>query len=288
MRAQLLPMFLLSVLLVACADKPAESAPKSTNAAEKPVAPSTAPASAPAGEPKIKAHQAAFTATAAPANSWTIDGDKTEVSFTIVSKSAGPVSGTFPKGVKGYVAANGKGEVTIDLSSLVTTDKTGAGNDVRDARVVHAFFGVPLAAATSEKAAASKTALSNLEKVEAAWKKLEGVLAPGVKQAAYRISGVDGLDKLVDGKEGSLMLHGTLVLWDSLETHFMLPLKATKTGKTISASTKEAATLNLDKVLGKTTRDLVFETMLAAGCAHQAGLESAVSISIPKLHLEQK
>ncbi|MCP4504363.1 MAG: YceI family protein [Deltaproteobacteria bacterium] len=281
--------------LVGCENK--ENASKDGAADAKASTPASKPASVPskkdakaananAKAPVVKAHQAAFKTSAAPAGAWKIDGDKTDVSFTIVSKSAGPVTGHFPKGTQGFLK-DGKGEVTIDLTKLVTTDKTGAENAVRDARVVHAFFGVPLASAPKDKMEASKAAMASQEKVDAAWKKLNGVLPTGVTTAAYRISGVEGLDKLEEGKASDIMLHGTLILWDSLETHFVLSLQATKIGKSIAAHSKGLATLHLEKLLGKTTRNLVFETMLAAGCGHQAGIHSEVMINIEKLSMTQ-
>jgi|GEM_PF-2174394 len=238
---------------------------------------------------KVKAHQANFKAAAAPADAWTIDTDATKVSFVIVSNSAGPVTGHFDKAAKGWLAKDGKsGQATVDLIQLRSVDKTGAENAVRDARVVHAFFGLPLDAAPKDKAEVSKGAMGAIDKVNAVWKKLDGVLPTGVAQAAYKLQGVDGLDKLEDGKPGDIMTHGSLVLWDSLEVHVMFPMTATKKGKTLTASSKKAVSINLEELLGKATRDTVFDTMLAAGCGHQAGIQSKVDITIDQLTLTMK
>lgn len=294
MRTPLILSLTAAVLCMGCADKPAEkpvptkpaaaaapaAAPKAGAKAAQPAASSQPAAKAPA----LKAHGAQFAMKDAPKGAWSIDGDNTLTSFVIVSNSAGPITGRFPKGTAGWVhVADGKttGTVHVDLSTLSTTNKAGVTNDIRDARVVEAFFGAPLSDKTPE--AAKKASVATKDKVAAVWKKLDGILPTGVTHAGFVATKLEGLDALKDGTPGALTVHGDLVLWDTVKTPVSFALTATKTGNKVVASSTKPTTINLLKLLGDDVRALAFETMLAAGCAHQPGIQNDVAIRFDKL-----
>jgi hypothetical protein len=211
--------------------------------------------------------------------SWEVDPAATAVSFTIVSNSAGPVTGHFPGGAAGALDAKGKGGVfTVDLTTMVTTTKDGSKNPLRDTNVIESFFGArPFAQAALKK------------KVEDAWRALAGKIANGVKTAALVVDSIEGeAAKVKDGAAGDGVVNGRLILWESVEVPVSFPVTASRKGKVLEVKGQAPSVFDIEAVTGSAIRKKLFETMLAAGCAHQPGLQNTVSVALETVTLKQR
>jgi len=192
-------------------------------------------------------------------------GAETEMHFVIVSNSAGPVTVRFPGGLSGELSEDGTGKVDVQLDKMYSLDQNKLENPLRDANVVEAFFGVRPSAVFPEK-------------VDEAWSKLSGMIERNVATATFEITASPGL--MGDADTGSL--DGKLELWNTIEVPLSLPVSIARTGDRIEVSSTEPVSFDLEEVLGSELRKLTFDTMLAAGCAHQPGIQNKVEITIDK------
>lgn len=208
---------------------------------------------------------------------WLVDPAATQVSFTIVSNSAGVITGTFPNGAAGAFDAKArKGVFTIDLTKMTSVNKDKVANPVRDTNVIESFF-----AARPFANAALKDA------VAAAWQPLDGKIASGVSRAALVVDAVEGAD-VKDGATGDGVVNGKLLLWESVEIPVSFPVTIARKGKTIEVTGKGPASFDIEKATGSKLRKSLFNAMIAAGCAHQPGIKNDVTVSLDKVTLTQK
>jgi hypothetical protein len=282
---------LLIVGLTGCpsSEKPApspESTVPATNAAPAAAPPPAAPPAPPAPPPAPEEPEpagisaGALAPPAAPKGKgvWTLDPAGTDVSFTIVSNSAGPITGRFPGGASGaFDPEKRTGVFAVDLTKLQSTNKDGAPNAVRDTNVLEAFFGArPLSNAALRPS------------VDAVWERIAAKIKPGVARAALVIDAVEG--EAAAPKEGATtegVVNGRLVLWDSVAIPVAFPVTAARTKGVIELKGTAPATFSIEKATGSALRKALFDTMLAAGCAHQPGISNDVSVSLDKVTLRQ-
>ena len=196
-------------------------------------------------------------------------GAETDISFLIVSNSAGPITGRFPNGVSGSLDASGKGSVAIQLDTMKSLDKNDAENPLRDANVVEAFFGVRPSALLPEP-------------VDKAWAAIADKLERSVATARFDISATEGLDAAT----GSMT--GNLVLWNKVSIPLTFAVTVTRSGDRLELASSAPASFDLEEVMGADLRKLTFDTMLAAGCAHQPGIQNKVEITLHKVVLNAK
>ncbi len=209
-------------------------------------------------EPAAQANEASYELVSA----------ETDISFLIVSNSAGPITGHFPNGASGSLGADGAGSFNIQLDTLNSVDKEGVENPLRDANVVEAFFGVRPSAVMPGP-------------VDEAWSLLTDKLERSVANARFEVKSTEGLE-VEDGASGEGSMAGNLVLWNKISIPLTIPLNISRSGDRVEISSTAAASLDLEEVLGTDLRKLVFDTMLAAGCAHQPGIQNKVDITIGK------
>jgi hypothetical protein len=208
---------------------------------------------------------------------WVIDPATTTVSFTIVSNSAGPITGVFPGGAAGALDAKAsQGVFSIDLTKLTTSNKAGARNPVRDVSVIESFFGARPFANAALKAA-----------VDGAWQKVEGKIARGVATAAFVVDSVEGAaanPKVEAAADG--VVNGRLMLWDSVSIPLSFPVTASRTKDVMQVKGTAPAIFDIERVLGSPLRQALFDAMIAAGCAHQPGIQNAVTVNLETVTLE--
>lgn len=195
--------------------------------------------------------------------SYTLDSAATDVQFLIVSNSAGPIVARFPEGASGSLDASGKGSLSIKLDTMHSLDQYKAENPLRDANVIEAFFGVRPSAVMKEA-------------VDTAWTHLEGKLDRNVATARFDVSALEGMGG------GAGKLTGNLVLWNKVSVPLSFPVNVTATETGLELVSTESVSFDLEQVLGADLRKLAFDTMLAAGCAHQPGIQNKVDITINK------
>ena len=206
---------------------------------------------------------------------WAVDPASTSVSFTIVSNSAGPITGTFPGGAAGAIdEKTKKGVFTIDLLRMTTTNKAGAANPVRDTNVIESFF-----AARPFGNAALKPAVDSM------WKKLDGKIAGGVAKAGLIVETVEGIDSVKDGATGHGVVNGKLVLWDSVQVPVSFAVTVSRLKNILEVKGTAPATFDVEKATGSGLRKMLFDAMIAAGCAHQPGIQNAVAVNLDKVTL---
>lgn len=205
---------------------------------------------------------------------WKIAAAETQVSFQIVSNSAGTITGTFAKGSEGWVDISQEkqpqGNFALQLDTLKTHNAKGEGNPARDLNVIEAFFGVRDSSAQGEP-------------VRHVWSKLSHYLQHHVKTAGFEITGMSNLKKNPDGKQGSAEVQGYLYLWNSLRLPAQFFVTIEQQAEKMTIKSTSPFVFNLEQVLGSQVRSLVFETLLAAGCAHQAGIQNQVSVSLDQV-----
>lgn len=276
-------------LATGCPPAPDAKPPESARAAPStPTPPATAPAPttppiAPPPGPEqpepagISAGARKIPQPPAGKSAWTVDPANTNVSFTIVSNSAGLITATFPGAAAGaFDAKSRKGVFTIDLTKMSSVNKDKVANPLRDINVVESFF-----AARPFANAALKDA------VAAAWKPLDGRIASGVSRAALVVDSVEGAD-VKDGATADGVVNGKLLLWESVEVPVSFPVSVTRKGKTIEVIGKGPSSFDIEKATGSKLRKMLFDAMIAAGCAHQPGIQNDVTVSLDKVTLTQK
>lgn len=203
---------------------------------------------------------------------WDINTAKTKLHFTIVSGDSGEFKGTFNNGVDGFLKLDNeksRGSFFVRYSSMVTVNKAGKGNSLRDNNLVEAFFGVR----------DSKVAK---EPVNEVWERLSGVLTKGIPYAQFEIDKVEGL-KLASKKEAACNVKGRIILWDKIKIPAVFPVKATMNNNQLEIKGTKPFKFNLVKALGQSTRNTVFETLLAAGCPHKKGIQNDVTIYLDQI-----
>jgi len=199
---------------------------------------------------------------------YTLVGAETDFSFVIVSNSAGPVTGRFPNGASGTLDPTGAGNVEIQLALMKSLDKTNTENPLRDANVVEAFFGV-------------RPSRVMREPVDKAWALLTDKLERSVTRARFEIEKTEGID-VADGTQGEGSMTGNLVLWNKISIPLTFPVSTSRTGNRVELVGTAPVSFDLEEVLGSELRKLLFDTMLAAGCAHQPGIQNQVEITIAR------
>lgn len=208
---------------------------------------------------------------------WDINTEKTKLHFTVVSNDSGEFKGTFNNGVEGFLRlANekSKGSFFVRYSKMVTVNKAGKGNPLRDNNLVEAFFGV-------RDSKVAKKAVNDV------WDKLSGVLKKGVSTAQFEIDKVEGL-KLASKKEASCNVKGRVILWDKIEIPAVFPVKAKINNNELEIKGTKPFKFNLVKVLGQNTRNTVFQTLLAAGCPHKKGIQNDISIYLDTIVFDKR
>lgn len=208
-------------------------------------------------------------------SSFVINTEETDLHFHIVSNSAGPIRGMFPKGVSGSLDQDGKGSLSIDINTLYSLDQNDLENPLRDSNVVEAFFGTrphPFFA----------------EKVDAAWALIGDQLQRGLNTATFEVTSATGLGNLADGASETGQITGSLKIWNKIEVPLAFDVAMARTGNRVEVTTETGPTFNLETVLGADLRKLAFDTMLAAGCAHQPGIQNDVTINLTKVIFEIK
>lgn len=226
---------------------------------------------APTTQAKNEAEPAAKPST----TEYELVGAETDISFVIVSNSAGPITARFPNGTAGSLNSEGKGTFTVQLDTMKTLDQNDLDNPLRDANVIEAFFGVRPSAVLPEP-------------VDKAWEALAGKLERSVAKARFEVTDTSGLIDLAAQSGGSGSLSGNLVLWNKISVPLTFKTQMNHHGEKITLSSSEAVTIDLEEVLGAELRKLAFDTMLAAGCAHQPGIQNQVAISLNKVTLALK
>ena len=281
---RIIPALALVSFVLACPTEPAKPAvtdagpPKVVDAGVVVVAPPPGPVLP--EPPGISAGGHKLPEAPKGKGTWSIDPTATTGSFTIVSNSAGVITGKLAGAAAGGFDAKAKkgpkGVVTVDLTKLVSTNKDGVGNPARDTNVIEAFFGARPFANADKKPA-----------VEDAWKKLAGKLAGGVAQAGLVIDGVEGgAADVKDKKTADGVVNGKLVLWDSVEIPVSWPVKAERKGDVITVTGGAPAQFDIEKVTGSAIRKALFDNLLAAGCAHQPGIKNEVTVSLDQVTLK--
>jgi hypothetical protein len=212
---------------------------------------------------------------------WIVDAEQTVVSFTIVSNSAGPITGKFEKSATGsFDPKKRTGSFAVDLTKMTSTNKKGELNPVRDTNVIESFFAArPFANAALAGAVAD------------VWKRLDGKIASGVGTARLDIDNVEGAAATPkDGAPVDGVVNGKLVLWDSIAVPVSFPVTVTKTKDDVEVKGTAPATFNIEAATGTPIRKALFDAMIAAGCAHQPGIQNDVAVSLDRvvLHLAKK
>jgi len=197
---------------------------------------------------------------------------ETEFHFEIVSNSAGPIRVWFPEGVSGNLNDDGTGTVTVQLDKMYSLDQNDLENPLRDANVVEAFFGVRPSAIFPAQ-------------VDEAWQKLTGMIQRSVPNARFEITKSEGI---VSGDATTGSMTGNLVLWNKISVPLTLPVSVTRSETGIELASTEPVSFDLIEALGADLRKLTFDTMLAAGCAHQPGIQNEVTITLDKVILAKR
>jgi hypothetical protein len=193
---------------------------------------------------------------------------ETEIRFVIVSNSAGPITGRFPDGLTGELDADGTGKVEIQLDTLKTVDQNNVENPLRDGNVIEAFFGVRPSAVFPEP-------------VDEAWSALAGKLERSIQKATFEITSSPG----IHGTATLGSLEGNLKLWKTISIPLSFPVSITRSADRMVLTSTDSVTFDLEQVLGSELRKSLFDTMLAAGCAHQPGIQNQVEITLEKVTL---
>lgn len=266
----------LSVLILSCGQ---QEQPKTQTAQEDAPAPQeNVPATTDTTDSKVpKPEDVTFNMEAMPEGPdiYTVDTAETDMHFTIVSNSAGPVTGRFPTGYSGWLnLAEGKGKFAAKIDTLTTTTADGMGLERRDHNIIEAFFGV-------------RPSVAMPEAVDKAWEALTGKIERNIPLAGFEIEKIDGLTDVADGASGQGSLSGTLVFWDTITASVSFPVEAKREGDILTLSSTEQVTVNLVDIMGQSLRDLAFHTMIAAGCAHQPGIQNDVVIGLDKVVLQK-
>jgi hypothetical protein len=278
----------LTLALVACPAAPPPPPPEPPKPAAPPPPPPTPPTPQVPEPAGISA--GAHKAPDAPKGKgmWAVDPASTSVSFTIVSNSAGLVTGKLDNAASGAFDPKAKkGVFHVDLTKLVTTSsKAGAPpapNPVRDANVIESFFGArPFASTPANAANAPKK-----PDVENSWKALTGKIASGVSTASLVVGSVEGAELAKDGASNGTV-NGKLELWDSVEVPVSWPVSVEKKGDTLTVKGTAPAKFDIEKVTGSAIRKALFDNMLAAGCAHQPGIQNEVSVMLDQVTLKEQ
>jgi hypothetical protein len=220
---------------------------------------------------------------------WSVDAATTSVSFTIVSNSAGLVTGKFDNAAAGAFDPKAKkGVFGVDLTKLVTSSvpkgaTAPAPNPVRDANVIESFFGArPFASTPANAANAPKKG-----DVDNAWKALAGKIASGVSTASLVVDSVEGAELAKDGTSNGTV-NGKLELWESVEVPVSFPVTVEKKGDTMTVKGTAPSKLDIEKVTGSAIRKSLFDNMLAAGCAHQPGIQNEVTLNLDQVTLKEQ
>ena len=208
--------------------------------------------------------------TKAQPSGYALESGETDISFVIVSNSAGPITARFPNGCEGSLDASGVGSFTIQLDTMKSLDQNDLENPLRDDNVIEAFFGV-------------RPSKIFPEPVDKAWALLTDKLERSVAKARFEVSATEGLAALADGGSGAGSMTGNLVLWNKVSTPLVFPVNMTRSGDHLEMTSTAPASLDLERVLGPDLRKLIFDTMLAAGCAHQPGIQNTVEINLHKV-----
>ena len=205
-----------------------------------------------------------------------IDPEGTEISFVIVSNSAGAVTARFPKGASGWIRPGdaAEGQFAIQLDTMKSTTADGLENPVRDSNVVEAFFGVRPSALFPEP-------------VDKAWEAIGDRLTRNVAKAVFEVKAVSGISDLADRATGPGSITGNLVLWKTISTEVTFSFNATRSGNAYHLHGTAPTVINLEDILGPELRKLAFDTMLAAACAHQPGIQNEVAINLHRVVLRQ-
>ena len=90
---------------------------------------------------------------------------------------------------------------------------------------------------------------------------------------------------IADGHSGNGSLSGNLILWDKISIPLNFPINVSRAGEQVTLSSSQPVSFDLEQVLGSELRKLTFDTMLAAGCAHQPGIQNKVDITLHKVVL---
>jgi hypothetical protein len=263
----------------------ADAGPAAPGAPGAPGAPATVPPVAPVAPPPgpeqpepegIAAGAHKIPDAPAGKGAWVVDAAATSVSFTIVSNSAGPITATFPGGAAGALdGKTRKGVFTVDLTKMSSVNKDNVVNPARDTNVIESFF-----AARPFANAALKDA------VAAAWQPLDGKIQGGVARAALVVDSVEGAD-VKDGATADGVVNGSLLLWESVKVPVSFPVSVSRKGKTVEVTGKGPASFDIEKATGSKLRKLLFDAMIAAGCAHQPGIQNTVTVSLDKVTLTE-
>lgn len=272
-KAKWLSISLALLLLVACGQQSptSQAAQEDAPAPEQNVPATTKPAELQVPKPE----EVSFAMQEAPqgASVFVVDAAETDVHFTIVSNSAGKVTGRFPGGYQGWLdLAEGKGKFATQVDTLKTTTQDGMGLELRDQNVIEAFFGV-------------RPSSTLPELVDKAWQAMAGKLERNIQIAGFEIDKVEGLSDLADGASAQGSLAGKLVFWDTITASVSFPVEAKREGDMLTLASTETVTINLVDIMGQGLRDLAFQTMIAAGCAHQPGIQNEVVIGLDKVVL---
>lgn len=276
-KANWLTLTLALMLMVACGQQQSAPAPQAAQE-DAPAPEQNVPATDKAAQMQVpKPEDVSFELGQAPQAdaAYTVDATQTDVHFTIVSNSAGPVTGRFPEGYKGWLdLGEGKGRFAVQLETLKTTTQDGMELERRDQNVLEAFFGIRPSSAMPEA-------------VDQAWQALSGKLERNIQVAGFEIESVEGLKDLADGASAQGALAGKLVFWDTITASVRFPVEATRSGDELTLSSTEKVTINMVDIMGQSLRDTVFQTMIAAGCAHQPGIQNDVVIGLDKVVLSK-
>lgn len=207
---------------------------------------------------------------------WNINSEKTKLHFTITTKTAVTISGYFPNGSSGefYINKNKEkshGEFKVNLSTLKSVNKEGKENPVRDMNVTEAFFGI-------KNSTIAKDAVNRL------WDSLSGVLNKGVQEAVFTVDNLNNF-KMKDNTTAQTKIKGHFLLWGRINIPVEFPVTAEMKKNTLEITGLKPAKFNLLSVLGEKNRDTIFETMIAAGCPHEQGIENDVNVYFDKVVL---
>lgn len=207
---------------------------------------------------------------------WKVDAKETKVSFNIVSNSAGEITGSFPEGVQGWLSLdkeNSRGAFNVKIDSMQTVNKEGKMNPLRDSNVKEAFFGL-------------RDSMTNKDGVNKVWSEIGSQLEKGVSHAYFSIEGIKDLD-ISKNSTAQAKVFGKATFWGLVNVDLEFPIKAIMNKDTLTIEGTTPATFNLENILGKTVRDLIFKSMLEAGCAHQKGIQNDLKINLEKVVLKK-
>lgn len=208
--------------------------------------------------------------------SWKINSEKSKLHFTIGANPNVTITGYFPNGISGNLLLNNEkstGEFKVKIATLKSVNQLGKENPVRDMNVVESFFG-------TKNSSFAKDAVNRV------WDSLTGVLDKGVQHASFKIKKVENL-KMDSKTNANCVVKGDITLWGKINIPVDFPVKAEMKDNSLEILGDKPATFDLLKVLGD-KRDIVFETLKAAGCPHDAGVKNEVSIYLDKIVFDKK